>query len=293
MKKRIIAIGEVLFDDFGTHRCIGGAAANFAVHLAQLGADAALLSAVGDDADGREIVKFLDSFKVDTSLISRVSFPTGRVEVVMKNAIPSYNIIEGSAWDNIPVSDVNISAIAKADVVYFGSLAQRSAVSASAIKQLIGSATPDALIVFDINLRQHYFSQDIIEKSLASTNILKISDEELPVVAKMFGLPSGNEGFLLGICDKFGLDTAILTMGKHGSLTCCDKSLYREEEYPCVCVDTVGAGDSFTAAFIYSLLAGDTVAVAQHKANRMAAFVCSQKGATPKLTEDVKQAIIG
>lgn len=278
MNKIVVGIGEILFDLLPSGKALGGAPANFAYHVNRLGCDGYAVSAIGDDELGREIVDGL-SDKIHLCL-ETVGYPTGVVEVELDNrGVPSYTIIEDVAWDNIPFSNTLAELASKANAVCFGTLAQRSAKSRQSIMQFIDLMPKDGLKVYDINLRQHFYSKDIISDSLQIANILKINDEELVVVAKLFEI----EGEAIDICkyliDKFDLKIVILTKGSEGSVVVSNDMVSELKSPKVEVVDTVGAGDAFTAAFVVSYLRGDSIAEAHCLANNIAAEVCTKKGA--------------
>ncbi len=280
-QKRVLAIGELLMDDYGDCCHPGGAPANFAAHLVRFGVPASLYSAVGDDRHGDELLKFLRHWNVDTSMIDCIGFPSGRVLVTLKNGQPDYEILENVAWDNLKYHDIPAF-----DAVYFGSLAQRFETSREVIRRIVEKAG-NALRIFDVNLRQNYFDRDVLEWSLMHTNLLKLNDEELPVVAEMFDLSSQNESFLKQVSRKFNIGIVVLTLGKEGSMVYSDDEIHREPAYPCNMKNPVGAGDAFTAAFAAGILNGENISESQRVANRAAALVCEHESAIPELLKNM------
>ena len=280
MKKVIVGIGEILWDMLPSGKALGGAPANFAYHAGRLGEEGWAVSAVGDDALGREILDLVAS-KGLHSLIAVTDKPTGTVQVSLdERGVPTYNIMEDVAWDNIPFT-ADMDALAKrADAVCFGSLVQRMGSRASVLR-FIRSMRPDALKVFDINLRQHYYSQDVLETSLRLADILKINDEEIGIVASMFGLGGDARDACRALIETFGLKLVILTRGAEGSEIITANEVIPQGVGDVEVIDTVGAGDSFTAAFVVAYLRGDSLAEAQRLASETASYVCSRKGAMP------------
>ena len=278
----VVGIGEVLWDCLPEGRRLGGAPANFAFHAAQLGMNAVAVSAVGDDVLGREIVRRLDEKRLPHCL-AVVPFATGTVEVELGEAgIPKYNIKEGVAWDNIPYSDDLMALAADTVAVCFGTLAQRSETSRKTICSFLDDMPrhDDVLKVFDINLRQDFFSKSIIEESMERCNMLKINDEELIVVADMFRLQGMSaEDWCSSLLNRYGLKAVILTCGTEGShvFTADEVSFLPTPKVDVV--DTVGAGDSFTGAFLASILSGKSIREAHAKAVEVSAYVCTQHGA--------------
>ena len=289
--KYVIGMGEALWDCLPEGRKIGGAPANFAYHAAQFGLQSVAVSAVGHDALGQEI---LDTFsqKGLSYYLPQVSFPTGTVQVTLdEQGVPQYDICENVAWDNIPYTDELDALARQTRAVCFGSLAQRNEVSRKTIRRFLTTMpqTGDTLRVFDINLRQHFYSKDILEESFRLCNVLKINDEELVIVHRMFGYEGlHEEDTCKKLISDFGLKLLILTCGTNGSYV-FDKDAVSFMPTPKVKVaDTVGAGDSFTGSFVAQLLLGKTVREAHETAVRVSAFVCTQNGAMPQLPEEVK-----
>lgn len=276
MPHKIISLGEVLFDDYGTYRHIGGAPANFAAHAAQLGETSYLYSAVGYDPDGAEILNFLDRFNVKRDFIQQVDFLTGKVLVKMNGSIPEYEIVKNSAWDNMEYRE-----IPPCDAIYFGSLAQRSSRSRETIRKILSNS--NAFKIFDINLRQDFYSKKILKWSLEQADLLKLNDEELPVLAAMFNLPAAQEDFLRRICRQFNISTAVVTLGKDGSTAYANGQLVSCPVPPAKVINTVGAGDAFCATFVSSILNNEPLETAQKKANHRAAQVCAHSEAIPTL----------
>lgn len=290
MENYVVGMGEALWDVLPEGRKIGGAPANFAYHVSQFGLPGIVVSAVGDDPLGDEILENFDS-KGLTHKVDKVPYPTGTVQVELdRDGIPMYDIKENVAWDNIPFSQ-ELEEIAKnTRAVCFGSLAQRNVVSRNTISKFLDSMpkNDDSLIVFDVNLRQGFYTKEILCDSMERCNILKINDEELVAVSRLFGYPGidlqDKCWILLG---KYNLKMLILTCGVNGSYVFTPGKVSFQPTPKVEVADTVGAGDSFTAAFISSILKGESVEEAHSKAVRTSAFVCTQKGAMPLLPEDL------
>jgi fructokinase len=286
MKEFIVGIGEALWDMLPEGKKLGGAPANFAYHISQFGLNGCAVSAIGDDDLGHEIISQLDARHLNRQ-IDVVPYPTGTVQVEIDQAgIPQYDIKENVAWDNIPYTET-LDAIAKeTKAVCFGSLAQRSEVSRNTINRFIDAipAANDPLIVFDINLRQGFYSKDTICNSIRKCNILKINDEELITVSRLFGYPGidlQNKCWI--ILGKYNLKMLILTCGVNGSYVFTPGNVSFVKTPKVEVADTVGAGDSFTASFIASIIKGKTIAEAHHTAVNVSAYVCTQNGAMPTL----------
>lgn len=283
-------MGEALWDVLPEGKKIGGAPANFAYHVSQFGLPSCVVSAVGEDALGDEIIENFDAKQLN-QLIARVPYPTGTVQVEIDPAgIPQYDIKENVAWDNIPFTDDLKELAHNTKAVCFGSLAQRNVVSRDTINKFLDEMPKDndSLVVFDVNLRQGFYTKEILCNSMERCNILKINDEELVTVSRMFGYPGidlqDKCWILLG---KYNLKMLILTCGINGSYVFTPGSVSFLPTPQVEVADTVGAGDSFTAAFIASILKGRTVAEAHSCAVRTSAFVCTQQGAMPTLPKDL------
>lgn len=284
-KRVVVGLGEVLWDLLPGGKQFGGACANFTYHVQTLGAEAWLVSRVGNDPLGREILDRLRQMGLRADGVTiDPSAPTGTVSVELsKDGQPKFTIREHVAWDHIVATDSARDAVARADAVCFGSLAQRSETSRTTIRSLAASTRPDALRIFDINLRQHFFSREIIESSLALANVLKINDEELPVLAAMFGLRGAPGEQLAELARRHDLLMVALTRGARGSLLYADGRTSDHPGSPATVVDTVGAGDAFTATLTMGLLAGWTLDTINHRANEIASYVVSQPGGTPQM----------
>lgn len=279
-KKVIVGIGEILWDMLPTGKALGGAPANFAYHAKRLGEDGWAVSAIGNDALGREIMEIVME-KGLRNLISVTSRPTGTVQVSLDaKGVPSYTIMEDVAWDNIPFTPQMAALASRADAVCFGSLVQRGN-SRDSVLRFLRAMRPEALRVFDINLRQHYYSKEVIDESLQLSDILKINDEEIRIVAELFGLGGDDTAACRALIERYGLKLVILTRGADGSEVITADEAIPQAVGQVEVVDTVGAGDSFTAAFVVACLRGDSLADAQRLANKTAAYVCSCKGAMP------------
>ena len=292
MKGIVIGMGEALWDVLPEGKKIGGAPANFAYHVSQFGLPSCVVSAVGDDALGKEIIENFTS-KGLTHQIDTVPYPTGTVQVEIDQAgIPQYEIKENVAWDNIPYTAMLEQLAEKTKAVCFGSLAQRNIVSRNTINRFLDAipAENNPLIVFDVNLRQGFYNKDILCNAMKRCNILKINDEELVTVSRMFGYPGidlqDKCWILLG---KYNLQMLILTCGINGSYVFTPGNVSFQPTPKVEVADTVGAGDSFTAAFISNILKGRPVAEAHQCAVRTSAYVCTKKGAMPILPPELTE----
>ena len=285
MSHSIVAIGEVLWDLLPTGKQLGGAPANFTYHCRSLGADARLITRVGSDLLGREL---LESFSVlglptETVAVDR-DYPTGTVDVtVSADGQPRFSIREEAAWDRIVADDRSLGLVGGTDAVCFGSLSQRTEPSRSSIRSLVSASRPEALRLFDVNLRPPFVDRDVIADSLALANALKLNDQELPELVAMFGLSSGVRDSIAELADRFDLSLVALTRGAEGGLLLADGLWSDRPGRPTVVSDTIGAGDAFTAALVVGYLAGFPLDEINRHANEVAAFVCSRPGGTPTL----------
>jgi fructokinase len=303
--KYVIGIGEALFDCLPEGRKLGGAPANFAYHVSQFGLNGCAVSAIGNDELGEEIVETFEQVQAQLPTfhfqLSSVEQPTGTVKVTLDDkGVPQYEICLGVAWDNIPLTNAMLEIARQAQAVCFGSLAQRSETSRETIHAFLDATPADALKVFDINLRQSWYTAEVIAESLNRANILKINDEELDVVATILLGESTTPGQLIAedpvrtrqICReliaKYNLRMLILTCGAIGSYVFTADSESYVATPKVQVADTVGAGDSFTATFVAQILLGKTIREAHEKAVQVSAFVCTQNGAMPVLPEEMK-----
>lgn len=288
-KQSVIGIGEALFDVLPEGKKLGGAPANFAYHVSQFGLESCAVSAMGDDELGKELEKELNDHHLNYQ-IDKLAYPTGTVQVSLDaNGIPCYDIKEGAAWDNIPYTSALEKLAKNCTAACFGSLAQRNEVSRNTIYRFLDNMPKEEgiLKIFDINLRQGFYNKEIITESIKRCNILKINDEELITVSRIFGYPGidlENKCWLL--LGKYNLKMLILTCGVNGSYVFTPGEVSFIETPKVEVADTVGAGDSFTGAFVASILKGKSVKEAHELAVKVSAFVCTQNGAMPILPKE-------
>ena len=288
----VVGMGEALWDMLPEGKKIGGAPANFAYHVSQFGLESCVVSAVGEDELGTEILKNFREKKLNC-MIETVPYPTGTVQVELDaNGVPCYDIREGVAWDNIPFTPALEGLARQTRAVCFGSLAQRSVISRETINRFL-DAMPggeDRYKIFDINLRQGFYTKEILCNSMRKCNILKINDEELVTVSRMFGYPGIDlQDKCWILLAKYNLRMLILTCGVNGSYVFTPGEISFVETPKVEVADTVGAGDSFTAAFVASVLKGLPVAEAHRIAVETSAFVCTRHGAMPALPDSLKR----
>ena len=284
MDEIIIGIGEILWDKLPDGKRLGGAPANFAWHIAQAGLDGCVVSAIGNDEAGDEILHTLQHKNLH-HLLARTPYPTGSVDVELDpQGIPRYQIHEQVAWDCLPFTSQLETLAIRTRAVCFGSLAQRNAVTRDTIDRFLNAMPEgeDRYKIFDMNLRQHYYTPALLQNSLRKCNILKLNDEELLIVKSLFGYPQTDFGEICRqLLADYNLQILILTCGTNGS------SIFTPETtsfYPTPRVevrDTVGAGDSFTAAFTAALLKGLPLTEAHRRAVETSAYVCTCDGAMP------------
>ena len=276
---KVVGIGEALWDIFPQGRQLGGAPANFAYHVSQFGFQGTIVSAVGNDALGKDVIEQIESHCI-ASHIAIVDYSTGVVSVTLNHkGIPKYEIVENAAWDNIPFDDEMQALASQTVAVCFGTLAQRNPISRKTIRRFIDSLSATCLKVFDINLRQHYYDREIIEWSLMHCNILKLNEDELIEMKGLYGAKSLNDdAFCMKLQQLFNLKVVILTRGENGSCVYYENEMNFEPTPTVKVVDTVGAGDAFTAAFIATLLQGKTIIEAHRQAVETATITCTQKG---------------
>lgn len=275
----VIGLGEFLWDVLPSGKKAGGAPVNFAYHASRHGVQGWAVSAVGDDPLGEELVKTAEEHGINLA-VGTVGWPTGTVQVSLKNGQPEYNICEGVAWDHIGLTEKSLRLASQAKAICFGTLAQRHVDSRKTTAALVSACPGDALKVYDINLRQHYWSKDIIEESLSMANVFKINDDELELLKEVFDLQGKDtDDACRYMLEKWNLRMLILTGGSKFS------SVYYGDEVSTIAtprvevVDSVGAGDSFAGSFIASLICGKSMVEAHRVAVETAAKVCTQAGA--------------
>ncbi len=288
-KKYVVGLGEALWDVLPEGKKLGGAPSNFAFHAGQFGLNSIAVSALGEDQLAEETVQQLEEKKLNYCM-PRVPYPTGTVQVALdEEGVPTYDIKENVAWDNIPFTDEVKHVAENTRAVCWGSLAQRNATSRETIYRFLDTTPNDCMKIFDINLRQNFYTKEVICESLKRCNVLKINDEELVIIGRMFGYPGldiENKCWL--ILGKYNLDMLVLTCGVNGSYVFTPGAMSFQETPKVEVADTVGAGDSFTGTFCAAILAGLPVAEAHRHAVEVSAFVCTQNGAMPQVPDTLK-----
>ncbi|MDA0780577.1 MAG: PfkB family carbohydrate kinase [Bacteroidetes bacterium] len=282
--KNVIGIGELLWDVLPDSKKLGGAPCNFVYHAQKQGALGFVISAIGADQEGKEILEVLIDKNISPELIQINDKPTSSVDVKLNSkGVPEYTIHENVAWDYIHFIDRIEQKVKEADVICFGSLAQRNMVSRQTIEKILKCCSQETIIVFDVNLRQDYYNLEVIEKSIQLCNVLKLNEEELPIVCKLLGIVSVNEeDQIVDLIRDYNLKLVAFTKGSEGSLlmTPTERSYIKTKKVKVK--DTVGAGDSFTAAMTVGFVNGDSLNNLHQKALELSAFVCASVGAMPE-----------
>lgn len=282
----IVGLGEILWDVFPDKKVLGGAPANFAYHISQFGYDGYAVSAIGHDQLGKDIILNLEQNGL-AYVIEETPFPTGTVQISLnESGIPTYEIRENVAWDNIPFSNETESLARRTHAVCFGSMAQRSEVSRNTIRKFTATMPADSLKIFDINFRLNFYTKEIVHESLLIANIMKINDEEVIEIAKLFDWTGTEQEICRKILNDYHLKILILTKGTEGSYIFTTEACSFLPTPKVKIADTVGAGDSFTAAFLSKYLVGESIEVAHQFAVDISAYVCTQHGAMPKLPKE-------
>ena len=283
-------LGEVLFDVYPAGPKLGGAPANFAYHCRQLGLNSLVISAVGHDDLGERARQLLAS-KFLPALLPTVNYVTGAVNVsVSADGVPAYTFVENTAYDHIPYTEIMASMAPRMQIACFGTLAQRGGETHQTVLKFLDAMTPGArLRIFDINLRRNYYSQEIIENCLQRCEILKCNEDELPVLCSYAGLPASASAqeYCAYLQDR-GIYGLIFTEGAKQSTVCLNDDISVLPTPKVQAVDTVGAGDSFTASIVSLLVQGWPLVKAHQTAADIAAYVCTQRGAMPELPAALK-----
>ncbi|MCZ6632803.1 MAG: carbohydrate kinase [bacterium] len=283
-RPRIFALGELLWDVFPDGARLGGAGTNFAVMSVFLGAEAVLVSRIGDDENGRRAVEMLSGWGLDTRFIQvDDSRATGTVRVTVEDGEPSYEIVEGVAWDVIAWEPDLGTQVQEADVLYFGSLIQREETSRETIQRLIAGVPDRCLKVLDLNFRQHYHSQEVVRTSVGLSDILKLNVDEVPILRQYLGGVDDPTSFCRDIRERFQIRQIVLTMGAGGCRVLGPEGDVQVPAAPQKVVNTVGAGDAFTAAFVLHHLQGADARTCAERANEVGGYVTTQDGGTPRL----------
>lgn len=282
MKKlKVIAVGEIVWDMLPAGKQLGGAPLNFAFFSKELGAEAYAVSAIGNDVLGDETLAVASATGVNLDYLQRNNLPTSRVLISLDDeGVPQYEIVENVAWDALECPQMILDLVKDASVMCWGSLAQRSVTSRQSVLAMLSAAPKECVKVFDINIRQHYYSREVIETSLGYADILKLNEDELPLVASILGLSGPEHDIVSQLIEKYALKYLVYTHGADFSEVYSATGEYSHVPTPKVkVVDTVGAGDSFTAVFVTSILQGLSMKESHARAVEVSAYVCTQNGA--------------
>jgi fructokinase len=290
---KIISIGEILWDIFPSGKELGGASTNFSYFVRKLGQDGLIASRVGSDEAGREILTSLQKLKIPLDYIQIDPYhPTGIVDVkVGPVGLPDYVIKENVAWDYIELNEGLKKLAGEADVIYFGTIAQRSLTSRKTISDFLKLSGENITRIFDINLRQNFYSPEIIKSSLKFSTIIKLNEKELEKLKEMMGSTCQDDdiNFCRELMDKYDIKLVCITRGEKGSIIIDKDHFYQHPGYKVTVVDTVGAGDAFAAAMVVKYIEGGTLEEISEFANQIGSWVCTKKGATPLLTQEIKR----
>ncbi|MFC0264892.1 carbohydrate kinase family protein [Alloscardovia macacae] len=283
----VVSLGEILWDMLPEGKRAGGAPVNFTYHAAQNGLVGRSISAIGNDSLGDELEAAVKNAGID-AILQRNDYPTGTVGVVLNDGIPSYEIVQGVAWDHVALTDELIEAVSEADAVCYGSLACRDEESKNTILELLKHTKPGALKYYDINIRGDFFSKELIEAQLEAATVFKINDDELELLRPMFGVEGSDEEACAWFIKHYDLDYMILTGGSQFSIIMKRDGETSYVKTPRIKVaDTVGAGDSFSGAFTSEILKGSSLHDAHIYACNVAAYVCTQSGAWPEYPAEI------
>ena len=284
---KIAGIGEILWDVLPDAEQLGGAPINFAYHVSALGAEAFAISTIGNDIRGENALKELQKRGVNTSYISVLEqFDTGYVTArVDGKGIATYEFPDDVAWDHLTINPAAQLCAAELQAICFGTLAQRSDSARLTIQNYLGTTSEKTIKVCDLNLRQNFYNRAIIETSLKICTVLKLNDDELTVISSLFLLSGTEHEQMEALRKHFDLQLVILTKGSNGSILIAKDGSSRHQGIATEVVDTIGAGDSFTAAVVTGLLHNKTLDEINDKANRLAAYVCGQPGAMPPVPQ--------
>lgn len=284
-KIKCAGLGEVLFDVFETGPKIGGAPANFAYHCRQNGLEAMIISSVGNDRLGFH-ARHLLANRFLPALLLENDKETGAVNVALNSeGVPTYTFVDDTAYDNIPYTIELEEIVDKLDMICFGSLAQRNALSHETIMKVLDSVHEGAIRVFDVNLRCNYYSAKIIDESLKRTEIFKCNEDELPILVKLLDIKAKTPEEFFEYLKTRNIYCFVYTEGSVQSTVFLNEKISTLKTPKVKVVDTVGAGDSFTATLVSQLMQGESLAVAHQKAVDLAAYVCSMEGAMPDIPQ--------
>ena len=286
----VAGIGEILWDVVGDTETLGGAPINFAYHAGQLGAAALAISSIGNDERGQKAISILAEHGIDTDHLTVIeTAPTGYVEATVDtNGVATYVFPDGVAWDQIRIESATRELAPRLEAICFGSLAQRSDYSRAAIHHYLESLPADVLKVFDLNIRQNFYSTEIIRDSLHRADVLKLNDDEIALLARLENLQGSEEHLLTTMVERYELALAVLTRGEAGSLLVSPTAISDHRGHLTEVVDTIGAGDSFTAVIAIGILKDYDLNTINEHANRVASHVCGCRGAMVVMPDELR-----
>ena len=289
----VVGLGEILWDLLPAGKQLGGAPANFAYHAHVLGADACVVSCVGNDALGREILDRVDGLHLDRRFIQvSEQHPTGTVDVELDaERDPRYVIREDVAWDFIGMTPDLLALARQSDAVCFGTLCQRSAGSRKTIQQFLKATRRECLRVLDLNLRQSFFNEKTIIESIKAANVLKLNRDELQIVGAMLSMSGADYEIISQLLDDSSIRVVAFTRGAEGSILQTVEFVSRHPGFEVSVVDTVGAGDAFTAALVMGLMKSKDLDAINNAANRLGSYLCSRPGATPEIPKELVESL--
>ena len=281
-----ISFGEILFDVFPDKATLGGAPLNVAGHLTKLGLNGAILSAVGDDELGKRALDEIKALGLSTEMISTLNYETGKAIITLKGKNAEYEFNDPCAWDNIPLKELPESV----SLIYYGTLAQRGN-SKNTLKELLNSVKSQHRF-FDVNIRKHFYSDEIIKEGVENATILKLNDEEVDIVLDALKIEMRGYRGLEELFKEYNLDLILLTKGKEGTM-CFKNKWYRVPCAPVEVVDTVGAGDSLSAGFLASYIKTGDLEKSLLFGSHIADYVVTKRGAIPEYDEKLVKYLKG
>ena len=276
-----INFGEVLFDVFPDRATLGGAPLNAAVHMSRLGLDGMTVSALGRDELGERALSEIRELGMNTDGIAVIGKETGKAVVTLTDGNADYTFNDDNAWDNIPVPQCLPD---KVDIIYYGTLARRAEQSRKTLDYILSHTEADH-VFFDVNIRKKYYTKEIIRTGLEKATILKLNDEEVPVILEAADIAASGQKGLEELREKYRLSLVLLTLGSRGSM-CLGDRWYSAEPEKAAVVDTVGAGDSLSAGFLASYMNDGDISRALRTGTKLASFVVTRRGAIPPYTKE-------
>lgn len=287
---KALSFGEILWDVYPCKECLGGAPMNFSAHLASLGCESYILSAVGNDLRGKAAVERIKALNVKTDYISVNEYSTGVCNVTYNSNEPIYDLSHFCAYDCIECEYTEELNKQEFDVFYFGTLAQRSEKSAETLLRVINNVKFKH-IFFDLNLRQHYHNPKMILEGLKTADIVKVNRDEYDIIRRLLNNRWGDKEFIISLCLEYNIKVLLLTLDKEGAVI-YDGNFYHEPCIDCEFVSAVGAGDSFSACFLKNYISGEPIEKCLKRANMLAGYVVGFETAIPPYSEELKKQIL-